>query len=524
MRIKTLSWLAIAAILFMLAGGALPVSAVGEQDPPTNVHLTWKTADTARTITVVWQTLYENAGTTVWYDTVSHGENLSAYENASGSVTLAPDGVTYVHEVELTGLSPDTLYYFRCGGENGGQSQEWSFRTAPTTSRDITFVAGGDSRPPYPGEQTETVFPDARDSVSREMAKCDPEFVLYTGDFVQDPDNSDQWDNWFGAMQEYWVTQDNRMIPIIPCIGNHEIDDHTDVGENSALYYYGLLSLPENERWYSLDWGPDLHIISLNSEVEWSEMSGEQREWLESDLAAHANVKWTIAIFHRSPFSSDTHHGSSTNVRNAWVDLFDQYHVNLVITGHAHDYERTHPINYTRSSTAPQNSSNEGTVYLVSGGWGAPSYEPGEKWWTAHSAEKHHFLILDLSSTDGTLRVRAVDDEGSTFDDVTLPYQGLGGVPDLLLMAAFVGVIFAVIMVIYLRKRRKAPEPKPAPAGPPPAEPPPQQPPQPTPEQPPQQPPPPPQVTTSTVRWCGRVNHFLRLNFSCNFMVRIGHG
>ncbi len=461
-----------------------PASAVeGGPDPPTNVHLTWKTANTARTITVIWQTSNENAGTTVWYDMTSHGENLLAYENASGGVNLSPDGVNYIHEVELTGLLPDTTYYFRCGGENGGPSQEWSFRTAPIASRDITFVAGGDSRPPYLGEQTETIFPDTRDQISREMAKHDPAFVLYTGDFVLDANSPSQWDNWFGAMQKYWVAEDNRMIPIIPCIGNHEVVGTAEFNKSSAPYYYGLLSLPENERWYSLDWGPDLHIIALNSELMTSELSGEQRDWLEDDLATHANVMWTVVIFHRPPFSSDTSHGSSTKTRDAWVDLFDQYHVDLVINGHAHDYERTHPINYTRSSTAPQNSSDEGTVYVVSGGWGAPSYRPGEKWWTAHSATNHHFLLLDLSPSDGTLGLRAIDDGGSTFDGATLPYQRPGGISDLLFIAALGAVLPVLVVVIYLRKRKRIPEPGPAPAGPPPAGSPPQHPPQPPPQQ-----------------------------------------
>lgn len=478
-RTKILSCLAAAVIMLALVVPS-PASAVeGGPDPPTNVHLTWKTADTARTITVIWQTSNENAGITVWYDTTSHEENLLAYENASGNVNLSPDGVNYIHEVELTVLSTDTLYYFRCGGENGGHSQEWSFRTAPTTSsKSFTFVVGGDSRnwgswDPSPRPN----WPEERNDISREMAKFNPSFVIFTGDFVRDWDNQLEWGNWFSSMQEYWVTSENRMIPIIPCIGNHEIaypqpSDYNPLED--ASYYYKQFSLPGNERWYSLDWGPSIHIIILDSEIlsTESENWNEQLAWLENDLIEHENFHWKLVAFHRPPFSSDKKHGSEDRLREPWCKLFDQYHVDLVINGHAHLYERTHPINYTASSSEPQQTSDDGTVYVVSGGWGAPLYEPGEKWWTAHSAKGHHFLLLNLSSADGALRLRAIDDEGNAFDEITLPYQRPGAVSELLLIAIAAFVVVLLSIIIYMRKKKRPPAPGPAPAQLPPTEPP----------------------------------------------------
>ena len=88
----------------------------------------------------------------------------------------------YVHDVELTGLSPNTIYYFICGGENGGWSDERSFRTAPDNALAFSFVAGGDSR------SGSGDWPISRDAVSRAMAKFNPSFVLYVGDFVMQGD------------------------------------------------------------------------------------------------------------------------------------------------------------------------------------------------------------------------------------------------------------------------------------------------------------------------------------------------
>ena len=73
----------------------------------------------------------------------------------------------------------------------------------------------------------------------------------------------------------YWVDNNNLTIPIIPCIGNHEI-----YGDSNAVSYLGQFSLPESEKWYSLDWGPNLHITVLDTETD---MSGAQRDWLQDD-------------------------------------------------------------------------------------------------------------------------------------------------------------------------------------------------------------------------------------------------
>ena len=36
--------------------------------------------------------------------------------------------------------------------------------------------------------------------------------------------------------------------------------------------------------------------------------------------------------------------GSGLGIRRAWLPLFDKYEVDLVLSGHEHDYERTYPV------------------------------------------------------------------------------------------------------------------------------------------------------------------------------------
>ena len=393
--------LAMALSIVFVIVGAQGTRADGP-DPPIHIHLTWRQDDTAHTIVVTWKTLYENAGDNVLYDTQPRGGYPDNYDySAVGSHHTYSGAGGYIHDVELTGLSPNTVYYFICGGENGGWSAERRFRTAPETSSSIRFVAGGDSR--SGGD-----WPGPRDNISRTMARFNPSFVLFGGDLVNRGDNQWEWDNWFAAAQMYWVDNDNLTIPIIPSIGNHELS-----GDPNGVGYKGQFCLPENENWYSLDWGPDLHIIVLNSETSETGISGVQRDWLEQDLAAHENCMWKIALFHTPAYSSYRY---SSWIRDYWVPLFDEYHVDLVVEGHDHYYERTYPIYENKVQPAPE----DGTIYIVSGGWGAPLYTGTPKWFTAYGPDnRYHFVVIDILE-NGTLYLKAVDRNNSVFDTFTI--------------------------------------------------------------------------------------------------------
>jgi len=150
------------------------------------------------------------------------------------------------------------------------------------------------------------------------MAKYSPQFVTYTGDAVADGRDQGLWEDWFEALQEYWLTPEGYLIPILPCLGNHE---------RNAINYYKEYLLPGNEQWCSVNYAPYLHIICLNSEAD---ISGVQLSWLKGDLSKYCNCTWKVAFFHEPPYSSGPH-GSRLDIREAWCPLFDKYHVDVVI-------------------------------------------------------------------------------------------------------------------------------------------------------------------------------------------------
>ena len=52
-----------------------------------------------------------------------------------------------------------------------------------------------------------------------------------------------------------------------------------------------------------------------------------------------------VVFMHQCAMSTSVPgNGSDLGIRQAWLPLFDKYEVDLVLSGHEHDYERTYPV------------------------------------------------------------------------------------------------------------------------------------------------------------------------------------
>ncbi len=76
--------------------------------------------------------------------------------------------------------------------------------------------------------------------------------------------------------------------------------------------------------------------------------NGRQTAWLERTLVSarsDESIDWIVVQMHQCALSSTvTGNGCDLGIRQAWLDLFDRYQVDLVLCGHDHDYERSHPV------------------------------------------------------------------------------------------------------------------------------------------------------------------------------------
>ncbi len=140
-----------------------------------------------------------------------------------------------------------------------------------------------------------------------------------------------------------------------------------------------------------------MHFVALDTE----RLDEEQVEWLEADLAA-TDRPWKIVYGHHPPYSSGNH-GSSNMVRDLVTPVLERQGVQLVLSGHDHDYERTEQMG--------------GVTYLVTGA-GGETDRVGSSSWTAYATEAMHFVSLHIDR--GELRAYAVDGTGRVFDSFRL--------------------------------------------------------------------------------------------------------
>lgn len=440
----------VSAASSMGANAVLPSAQSQASDPPTAIHLTWGEDDTAHTIAITWKTSDAETGDLVLYDTQSRGGDPELYEySTTGSHHTYAGARGSIHDVELTGLSPNTIYYFICGGENGGWSDERSFRTAPDRRVSFRFVEGNDSQHKL-GSRVED-----RDAISQLMAQYNPSFVLFPGDIVDVWDRQAEWDNLLASVSMYWVDNNGLTIPIIPAVGNHEVRSPGDYDpENDATNYYQQFNLPGNEQWYALSWGPDLRIIVLDTEAQGENSWPEQLAWLENELIASENYLWKIVIFHRDMVSYRSWPSQSA-WKNDLAFLFDKYRVDLVMQGHAQVYERSYPLDWTR---APEEIMplGEGVVYIVGGAWGGGLYQGEPTWFSARGPlSKYCFQVIDLYE-NGMLHLRAIDIDGNVFDEYVLQKEvsKAAELPIVEISAVIVVAAMGVLCFIRWRKGR----------------------------------------------------------------------
>lgn len=388
-------------------------TAAGVGAGPSQIRLSWQ-GDTARTMTITWSTVGSNRAE-VRYGLTSSYE-LGTVRGISANAPFSNSGV--VHTVELTGLSPNTTYYYQASGD---AANTWSatqqFTTTKVDRTDFTFLGCGDSR-------QWLLWPlgdlSGWSRIATRMAAENASHVLICGDLTYDTETEPYWNDFLDKTEIFAARK-----PFMPAVGNHDDDDM-----NVWRTYFSLPQVPgAGEEWYSYD-VEGVHFISLNNQRA---EDPNQIAWLRADLAANRDALWTIVYCHRPPYTSGTgqgYHGPDTDTVRYLVPIFDEFKVDLVFTSHNHFYQRNYPLvgganpsNPTIVSRDPGTYTNpQGTIYLVLGVCGAP--------WVGYTADKQKDYVATFTNFKnhyGKFRVlsheltaQIIDEDGNQIDQFVI--------------------------------------------------------------------------------------------------------
>lgn len=268
--------------------------------------------------------------------------------------------VTYVHNIKLTGLQPNTLYYYKAS-QGASQSQVYSFKTAVPAGTSFRFVWMADCR-------TGTSY---HDQISLLINSANPLFSLYGGDMCITGNYSD-WKNEFFRANELAVISH---IPFFFAPGNHEGWD-----QNGKAFTQSPNSASGVQDYYSFDYG-DMHVLEVNTQISYS-IGSAQYNFALSDLAA-SNKQWKVVIAHYPAYCSGGH-GEDAGMIAMSQNIFVPNHVDVVFAGHSHFYQHNLVSNIH---------------HMVIGTAGAPLYTPTNGSYTIKSVMDYNYGVIDVTPT-----------------------------------------------------------------------------------------------------------------------------
>ncbi|MFO0947859.1 MAG: metallophosphoesterase family protein [Planctomycetota bacterium] len=370
---------------------------------PSALYLTWQ-RDPTTTKTVQWLATKAEAEVArpVWYA----ADGMEIWQQTPAVGKPFPNTELTLFRAELTGLTPGTEYRFRVGLD----SAERRFRTMPAKATNtIQFVSGGDS-----GVGTAAI------ATNQLAAKQEPYFAVLGGDLAYE--NGLFAPIWVQFLKNYsanMIDAKKRLIPMLACLGNHEVMGGYAKTRREAPYFYACFDGLFTETGYNvLDFGDYMSLVLLDTNHT-SPIGGEQTSWLEKTLRDRQECPNVLVYNHVPAYPSVREFGDSSNVKAAgpanrkhWVPLFERYNVDVVLEHHDHAFKRTHPLMDGRVDA-------NGIIYLGDGSWGKLRRPdpPEKRSYLAATDESYHLTVHRIEG-DQRFHV-ALSDAGKVVDVCT---------------------------------------------------------------------------------------------------------
>ncbi|MDA3908966.1 MAG: metallophosphoesterase family protein [Sulfurimonas sp.] len=376
---------------------------------------------TQNSITVKWQSNEFEVGS-LEYGFFSDALNKSIKDKKK----------TKKHSITISGLNECTKYYYKVNSDSLAiDNENRSFTTLCKNADSQKIWVIGDSG--KSGKDQDRVYKQMLTQIDNDFSKLDMWVLL--GDNAYTSGTQKQYNkNLFTPYKELV----KRFVPWA-IIGNHDA---------RRWAFYNIWDFPTNgesggepsadERYYSIDNG-NLHLVMLDSEMRRIDTNSDMAAWLRKDLSKNTKP-WVVVALHTPPYTDGGHDSDSDydsggrmkKVRENLVPIFDEYGVDLVLSGHSHDYERSKLIvNHTGKSKSfnKQNivqdakscytksikpTKDSGTIYQVCGSSSKLDNADLKHPALPFAFQKMGSLMLDITPT--TLSSKFISIDGKILD------------------------------------------------------------------------------------------------------------
>ena len=446
---------------------AQPYLQLGKRPTPQSIQLLWHVPASND----VWLAEYKNSDDAEWkrsteqtYSTIAVG-NATPFNVYSASFTTLKPGAFFKYRI-----SKNAKVVFTSEAKSL-KSAGQSFRLAITGD-----IAAGTNW---------------SKKIAWELYKAKPDLVAIAGDIVYNRGLISEYKTKFWPVYNRDVADSlgaplMRSIPFVASVGNHDaltrdLDQFPD-----ALAYYHFWDQPLNgpdmkeggaavpvlngsdankkafyngagEKYprmtnFSFDYG-NAHWTVIDSDpyVDWNDST--LRDWLKKDLASAAAATWRFVLFHHPGFNSSRAHYGEQQMRLI-SPILEKGGVDIVFSGHVHNYQRTFPMTFIPDNlgnqlvSGPNNfkagklvngrwtldknfdgnakTKPSGVIYIVTGAGGQGLYnteqekdtDSWQKFTTKFISTVHSFTVIDVNGN--TLVLRQLDINGREVDKIKI--------------------------------------------------------------------------------------------------------
>lgn len=262
------------------------------------------------------------------------------------------EGEGYVHIVTLTGLQPNTRYYFNVGDkERLMKDFTGQTRTAPEAGTAFRLFTISDIH----GNSCSN-WSNMQDNI----CDLDPNICVMIGDIVADNGADRNWNSYFFTPGQKFLSQ----VPVMSAIGNHETGVPQTYRWSSFYDYFHQFSHgtetdpikdPRGEAYFMFHYG-NVDIICFDDNAEPSSPSLKKGDpmwqWMDATLAA-STAKW-IFVFSHVGIHTSGYHGQWEDGQTVWGSLFEKYAAQgkriISFTGDDHSFEHLYKdgVHYLR--------------------------------------------------------------------------------------------------------------------------------------------------------------------------------
>lgn len=249
------------------------------------------------------------------------------------------------HTMKVSGLKAGCTYYFRVGDSSKNWWSETATMTTAEDSDTLTFVHVSDT---YGNTASDfEIFETVLSGALYKDLYPDSDFILHTGNYVDDADDLRQWQLLLDGSDEKLMSN-----YIIPVAGSK---DSMETIKNNFAVGSLLGSSEKTGVYYSVNY--DIaHIAVLDSgDVnEDGTLSEAQLAWLAADMST-VTSEWRIFAIHDPVYTNGNSSQSETYTAymQQITELADRYNVDLIMTGNDGVYYRTDAMTTGGVSDSP---------------------------------------------------------------------------------------------------------------------------------------------------------------------------